>query len=184
MRNSGLVVLAIGGVVAAAGEVQAQGSYIGGAYSSAAVNETVIDDKANAWKLMLGYEFPVLGGIELQWVDFGEMDGVIEAAAGSTNVGYDARTATAALTARVPLGRGLTLYGKAGWLYWSTDISLSGTASDPHFEAGSDNGSDPFFGAGLRFNFGVFSVLAEYERYKLDTVEINAVSAGLRITYE
>jgi len=36
----------------------------------------------------------------------------------------------------------------------------------------------------LRFNFGVFSVLAEYERYKLDTVEINAVSAGLRITYE
>jgi OmpA-OmpF porin, OOP family len=183
MRKSGLVVLAIAALVVAASEVQAQGFYLGGAYSQAAVNETVIDDNSNAWKLMLGYEFPFPVGIEAQWVDFGELDGVIEAEGGSSNVGYDARTATVALTGRVPLNDFLTLYGKAGWLFWSTDINVSGTASDPHFEDGSDNGNDLFFGAGLRFNFSVVSLFAEYERYKLDTVDLNAVSVGVRLTF-
>jgi hypothetical protein len=39
-----------------------------------------------------------------------------------------------------------------------------------------------FYGAGVRFNFGKFSVLGEWERYKLREVDINAVSAGFRVT--
>jgi len=35
---------------------------------------------------------------------------------------------------------------------------------------------------GFAFNFGKFSVLGEWERYKLRDVDINAVSAGVRVT--
>ena len=121
-------------------------------------------------------------GVEAAWVNFGKFDGVITSAAGSTRVGYDPKTGTAALTGRIPVGDLVTLYAKAGYMYWSTDVTLTGTVTDPHFVAGTDHGHDPFYGAGLRFNFGKFSVLGEWERYKLRDVDINAVSAGVRVT--
>lgn len=161
----------------------AQGFYLGGAMTHAAVDETVLKDTRNSYKFFLGYEFPAYVGFEAAWVNFGEFDDVITSEAGSTRVGYDAKTATAAVTGRVPIGDLVTLYAKTGYMFWSTDVALSGTASDPHFEAGTDNGHDWFYGAGVRFNFGKISVLGEWERYKLRDVDINAVSAGLRFTF-
>jgi F0F1-type ATP synthase membrane subunit c/vacuolar-type H+-ATPase subunit K len=160
----------------------AQGFYLGAAASHAAVNATVVDESRNSYKFFLGFELPVFLGVEAAWVNFGKFDGVITSAGGSTRVGYDAKTGTAALTGRIPIGDLATLYAKAGYMYWSTDVTLTGTATDPHFEAGTDHGHDPFFGAGLRLNFGKFSVLGEGERYKLRDVDINAVSVGVRVT--
>jgi hypothetical protein len=187
MTNPMAPVALVGAMVLVAGlgssrPVAAQGFYLGGALSHAAINATVIDESRNSYKFFLGYEFPVFLGIEAAWVNFGTFDGVITAAGGSTRVGYDAKTATAALTGRVPIGDLVTLYAKAGYMYWSTDVALTGTATDPHFEAGTDHGHDPFFGAGARFNFGRLSVLGEWERYRLRDVDINAVSAGVRVT--
>ncbi|MFI5168062.1 MAG: outer membrane beta-barrel protein [Thermoanaerobaculales bacterium] len=160
----------------------AQGFYLGGAVGHAAINATVVDETRNSYKFFLGYELPVFLGVEAAWVNFGKFDGVITSQGGSTRVGYDAKTGTAALTGRIPIGPFVTIYGKAGYMYWSTDVSLTGTATDPHFVAGTDHGHDPFYGAGLRFNFGNVSVLAEGERYKLRDLDINVVSAGVRVT--
>jgi hypothetical protein len=161
----------------------AQGFYLGGAISHAAVNETVLEDTQNAYKLFLGYELPKFIGFEAAWVDFGEFDDVITSEGGSTRVGYDARTATAAITGRIPIGSLVTLYAKTGYMFWSTDISLTGTVTDPDFTEGTDNGSDWFYGGGVRFNFGKFSVLGEWERYQLSDVDIDAISAGARWTF-
>jgi hypothetical protein len=188
MRNNLMTSVALlGPIVLVAGVVSsrpaaAQGFYLGAAASHAAINATVFDETRNSYKFFLGYEFPVFLGVEAAWVNFGRFDGVITSAGGSTRVGYDAKTGTAALTGRIPLGDLVTLYAKAGYMYWSTDISLNGTATDPHFVVGTDHGHDPFYGAGLRFNFGKFSVLSEWERYRLRDVDINAVSAGVRVT--
>ncbi len=184
--NLAAPVALVGAIVLVAGlgssrPAAAQGFYLGGAVSHAAINATVVDDTRNSYKFFLGYEFPVFLGIEAGWVNFGRFDGVITAAGGSTRVGYEAKTGTAALTGRIPIGPLVTLYGKGGYMYWSTDVALTGTATDPHFEAGTDHGHDPFYGAGLRFNFGKLSVLAEWEKYKLRDVDINAVSAGVRV---
>lgn len=160
----------------------AQGFYLGGAFSHVAINTTVVDETRNSYKFFLGYEFPAFLGVEAAWVNFGKFDGVITSAGGSTRVGYDAKTGTAALTGRIPIGDLVTLYAKTGYMYWSTDVALTGTATDPHFEVGTDHGHDWFYGAGVRFNFGKFSVLGEWERYKLRDVDINAVSAGVRVT--
>lgn len=161
----------------------AQGFYLGGALSHAAIDETVLDDSRNSYKLFLGYEFPTVVGLEAAWVNFGEFDDVITEAGNSTRIGYDAKTATAAVTGRLPLGEMVTLYAKTGWMFWSTDISLTGSVGDPNFERGTDHGNDWFYGAGLRVNFHRFSVLGEWERYKLHDVDIDALSAGVRFTF-
>lgn len=161
----------------------AQGFYVGGAFSHAAVNETVLDDTRNAYKFFLGYEFPKFIGFEAAWVNFGEFDDVITSQGGSTRVGYDARTATTAITGRIPITELVTIYAKTGYMFWSTDISLTGSVIDPTFEEGKDNGSDWFYGGGLRFNFGKFSVLGEWERYALNNVDIDVISVGARWTF-
>ena len=178
----------VGAIVLVAGlawsrPAAAQGFYLGGAVSHAAVDETVLEDTQNAYKFFLGYEFPVFVGIETAWVDFGEFDDVITSEGGSTHVGFDARTATAAITGRIPIGEIVTFYAKTGYMFWSTDISLNGTVIDPEFEEGTDNGSDWFYGGGVRFNFGKLSVLGEWERYQLSSVDIDAISAGVRWTF-
>jgi len=178
----------IGAIILVAGlgssrPAAAQGFYLGGAVSHAAVNETVLEDTRNAYKFFLGYEFPAFIGFEAAWINFGEFDDVITSEGGSTRVGFDARTATAAVTGRIPIGELVTIYAKTGYMFWSTDVSLTGTVTDPHFEEGTDNGRDSFYGAGLRFNLGKISVLGEWERYKLHDVAIDAVSAGVRVTF-
>ena len=177
----GAIVLVAG--LASSRPAAAQGFYLGGAVSHAAVNETVLEDTRNAYKFFLGFEFPAFVGVEAAWVDFGEFDDVITSEGGSTRVGYDARTATAAVTGRIPIGELVTLYAKTGYMFWSTDISLTGTVTDPNFEEGTDNGSDWFYGGGVRFNFGKLSVLGEWERYQLSNVDIDAISAGVRWTF-
>lgn len=189
MRNRGVLhTLCIGLVVGlaclgAAQSATAQGFYVGGAWIHAAINETVVDDNSNAYKFTMGYEGRSYFGFEASWVDFGEFDGVITAAGGSTNVGYDAKTATAAITMTIPIGEAISLHAKGGYLFWSTDVKLSGTVVDPEWEGGSDNGSDPFYGAGVRINLGKVSVVGEWERFKLNKVDIDAVSAGLRFYF-
>jgi len=177
----GAVVLLIG--MGTARTSTAQGFYLGGAASHAAINETVIDDTRNAYKVFFGFETPAFLGLEVAWVDFGDFDGVITSAAGNTGVGYDAKTATVALTGRIPLGGFLSLTGKTGYMYWSTDVTLTGTVIDPHFTEGTDHGRDWFYGAGARLEFGHVAVIGEWERYKLRDLDINAVSAGLRYTF-
>lgn len=161
----------------------AQGFFVSGGLMHAAVNETVIDDTRNAYKFVTGYEFKKHFGIEVGWVNFGEFDGVILQAGGSTRVGYDAKTMTAALLGRIPLGDHLAIYAKGGYLYWSTDVQLTGTAHEAHYTAGTDHGNDPFFGGGIRYKFESFSIFAEWERYKLNQVHIDAITAGLRYTF-
>jgi hypothetical protein len=174
--------IALAVVLGSSRTAAAQGVYLGGAWTHAAINVTVVDDTRNSYKLFLGYELPLFLGAEVAWVNFGTFDGAITSAGGSTRVGYDAKTATAALTARIPLGDLVTAYAKAGAMYWSTDVTLAGTATDPHFEVGTDHGRDWLYGAGVRLNFSTFSVLGDWERYKLRGVHLSAVSAGIRVT--
>lgn len=186
MRSHCVAATVLGAIVltglGAARPAAAQGFYLGGAASHAAVNATVFDDTRNSYKFFLGYELPAFVGFEAAWVDFGDFDGVITSAGGSERVGYDAKTGTVAVTGRIPIGPPVTIYAKTGYMYWSTDISLTGTAIDPHFKAGKDHGHDWFYGGGVRFNFGRISLLGEWERYRLRRVDIDALSVGVRVT--
>ena len=180
LRIAGLafaVALALG----FAADAQAQGVYVGGAYSWATldiedVDTDLLDDNASAYKLFLGYEFEKFIGIEAGYIDFGSYDvGEFEDVG---DAAIDADGWTAALTARIPLGKLFTVYGKVGYFFWDAELRAAENIGDL-----TDDGEDPFYGAGLRLNLGKFSVLGEYEFYDANDFSNDLFSLGLRFTF-
>jgi OmpA-OmpF porin, OOP family len=182
-KLGGLVIVAILAVGFAA-DAKAQAWYLGGAYSWATadiedVNASLIDDNATAFKLFLGYEFPQIVGIEAGYVDFGSYDvGSLEGEEDS-NASLSSNGWTAALTGRIPLGTLFTAYAKVGYFFWDAKVSggPQGTLYVP------DSGNDPFYGAGLRVNFGKLSILGEYERFDGGELKNDLFSLGLRLNF-
>ena len=184
MRTSFLrfvgVAVAVAAVLGFAAGASAQGVYLGGAYSWATadvgyVDADLIDDNANAYKLFLGYEFPKFVGLEAGYVEFGSYDIQFGSEAPhevTTNAW------TAALTGYIPLGKLFTVYGKVGYFFWDAEFDAASDLDDL-----VDNGDDPFYGAGLRINFGKFSILGEYEVFDSDELSNDLFSLGMRFTF-
>ena len=175
------VVFAVALVLGFAADVQAQGVYLGGAFSWATldideVDSDLFDDNASAYKLFLGYEFPKFVGLEAGYVDFGSYDvSELEEVGGGK---IEADGWTAALTGRIPLGKIFTVYGKVGYFMWDAALRAADDIEDF-----GDDGSDLFYGAGVRLNFGKFSVLGEYELFDADEFSNDLFSLGLRYTF-
>jgi OOP family OmpA-OmpF porin len=163
-------------------EAQAQGVYLGGAYSWATldvdeVDANLLDDNANAYKLFLGYEFPKILGFEAGYVDFGSYDvGEFEEEGPAGSV--ESNGWTVALTGRIPLGKLFTVYGKVGYFFWDAELQAAQDIGDL-----TDSGEDLFYGAGVRVNFGKFSILGEYEQFDGSEFKNDLFSLGLRFTF-
>jgi OOP family OmpA-OmpF porin len=175
-----LVVLLAAGFAA---DATAQGVYLGGAYSWATadiedVDANLIDDSANAYKFFLGYEFPQFIGVEAGYVDFGSYDiGSLEDE--SDPIGDVSSSGwTAALVGRIPLGQAFTLYAKVGAFMWDAEIEAAEDIGDL-----SGDGSDVYYGAGLRVNFGKVSIFGEYEMFDGEQVQNDLFSIGVRFSF-
>lgn len=156
------------------------GGYIGGSIGqsyieidtgSITVPES-FDENDFGWKGFVGYEFDLTSltlGVELDYVDFGAPDGDVA----GTQIEVDANGFAAFGTAGVDLGP-LGLYGKFGLIRWDAEFSADG------FDAGSDDGSDPAYGVGLKFGLGSLEVRGEYEIFDIeDSDNVSMLSVGL-----
>jgi hypothetical protein len=167
-----------------AADSRAQGVYLGGAYSWATldvqdVDANLLDDNANAYKLFLGYEFPKFIGLEAAYLDFGSYEvGDFEELEDLT-VDADLSAWTAALTGRIPLGDLFTIYAKVGYFFWDAEFKAAEDIGD----LTGESGEDLFYGAGVRLNFGKFSVLGEYEQFDGEDFKNDLFSLGLRWTF-
>ena len=176
-------------VLGVPGRAEAQGLYIGGAYSWASqtsdgsgFDQEVFEGDASGYKVMAGLDFGHFFGVEGAYTNFGtydalDLEGFDESPGEAASDGWGL-----ALTARLPLGRTLTLYGKAGYFFW--DASVSGT--EDFLEQWGDaasSGQDPYYGAGLLLNFGKVGVFGEYERYQMDDFDFDLVNLGVRLTF-
>jgi OOP family OmpA-OmpF porin len=167
-----------------AAPASAQESYLGGTYSW-----TNLDTSGNAgsnptgagYKLFIGHDFKNFLGIEAGYTDFGTLKGTASAAGSESAYSFNGTGWDVALTAHIPFGSVVGIYGKIGYLFWTTD--LSSALAD--LQTGSSNGSDVFYAAGLRFNLGrIVALLVEYEWDNLgDNTSMNLVNAGLRINF-
>ena len=180
-----VVALAVVLLLGFAADAKAQGFYLGGAYSWATldvdeVDANLLDDNANAYKLFAGYEFPKFIGLEAGYLDFGSYDvgsfedeGVLASA--------DLNAWTAALTGRIPLGKLFTIYAKVGYFFWDAEVQAAEDIGD--LADATDSGEDLFYGAGLRVNFGKFSILGEYEMFDGEDFSNDLFSLGVRFTF-
>jgi len=167
----------------AAAPARAQESYIGGTYSWTNLDvsgSTTSNPTGAGYKVFIGRDSQRLMGIEAGYTDFGEYKKTISGTGGSTTARFSSTGWDLALTARIPLGRIFGIYGKIGYLFWTSDLS----EAIGDLASGKDSGSDVFYAAGLRVNLtSGIALLAEWERDTLgNNYTVDMVNAGLRIT--
>lgn len=129
------------------------------------------DEDDFAWKVYGGFAFdlPLLDlGVELAYFDLGSPSVDIADESLSIDVTGIAAYGLAGLNIG-PVG----VFLKAGYAQWDAKLALAGLSA-------SDDGSDPAYGAGLRFTLGSVEIRGEYEVVDIDgTDDVYMASAGL-----
>lgn len=176
---SALAAVLVAFVAFAPAESQA-GGYIGGSIgqsyieldtSSLTVPQS-FDENDFAFKGFVGYEFDLTSitlGVEAQYVNFGAPSGDVL----GSQIEVDADGFGAFGTAGLDLGP-LGIYAKYGMISWDASFSVDG------FDAGSDDGTDPAYGVGVKFGLASLEVRGEYEIFDVDSSDdVSMLSVGL-----
>ncbi len=155
------------------------GFYLGAGVGQASVGDINIDGGEGfsfdgddtGYKAIVGFNFgwiPLIDlAVEGSYVDFGKADD-----AGS-NVDADALAAFGVVGVNLgPIG----IFGKVGAVNWDAKVSVEGVSAD-------DDGTDPAYGIGARFQLGSFQIRAEYELFDIDAADVDFLSASLLYTF-
>ena len=144
-----------------------------------------VDEKSTGWKITGGYQFNQYLGAEVFYADLGKSELKTTVESHSISGSVKAKGVGIVGVATWPINEQFGLFGKAGGLYWKTEIDTK-----PAVEHKSDddkNGFSPMFGLGARYAFNErISVKIEWERFlkvgdeKLnDGLDLDLVSAGI-----
>lgn len=145
--------------------------YFGAGYGLFDINEDEFDDNDTVWKAYAGFNFNRAIGIELSWVDFNE--------AREAGNSFQADGWGAAAVLSLPLSENFSLYGKAGQFFWDSDTRQTGLPG-----VVSDDGDDPFFGAGAKFRLNdLLDLRLEWERYDVADVDLDTVFVMLQASF-
>lgn len=171
-----LIVLLVSSTAWAGGKT---GLYLGGSLGSAGLDVSdgavKYDDNDTAFKIFAGYNVGIVPLVNLafegSYVDFGTAKESLLGGNAETSVrGWDA-------FGLVGLNLGpVSLFGKAGAIYWKRDSSVLSRSTD-------ETGTDPAYGLGLQFQLFSFAIRAEYEIFKPEGVDIGFASAGISYTF-
>jgi outer membrane immunogenic protein len=161
------------------------GPYIGGSVGSVTIAVDIPDDLGEtfefdendfAWKAFGGYNFD-LGVVDLAieggYVDLGGPSADLLGSEVELDVtGWDAFGLLG-----VDIGP-VGLFAKAGMVSWDVEATIDS------IDAGSDDGTDPAYGVGARFNLGNLEIRGEYEYFDIDSEgadgeDVYMLSAGL-----
>ena len=161
------------------------GFYLGGSIGTAAVEANiddggvvlpqpppVFDEDDFGWKVFGGYNF-ALGevftlGLEGGYTDLGKPSAEIL----TVPISVDPTALTFYGTAGFDIGP-VGVFAKYGMVNWDVEAVIDDIRV-------SDDGSDPAYGVGLRFNLGSVEIRGEYEIYDISDVEdVTMLSVGL-----
>ncbi len=140
----------------------------------------IIDGNDTGWGLGVGWRFGRYLALQAEYQDLGEATGTggdcgPEDLCLTVPVQSDSSAVTVTVLPQLPLKGGFSLYGKLGFVSWSSDVSEIGDAADRFVDDFNDQ--DLVFGAGLRFQLpGPFGFFAEYESIasRFDTISLGA----------
>ena len=144
-------------------------TYIGAGYGAYQFEENSIDQSDSHWKAYLGTMFNSAVGMELSYVDFSRATDQ-----GST---FDADGYGAALVLAFPMTQNFALYAKGGIYFWDAESNFAGIRA-------TDDGDDPFYGAGLKFKLSeALDLRVEYERYEIANIDLDSANASLQFSF-
>ena len=160
---------------------QAEGLYGQLEIASSSIDEQIdadgfilgLDDSTSAYRIALGYDWSPRVSLEAGYNDFGEVNanldfGTVEAEADGLELGF---------VFRWPLSERFSLTGRAGYLWWDAETRVANLSA-------TDSGSDPFLGIGGEFQASErVAVTLGWSRYKLDDIDVDYASLGLRFQF-
>ncbi len=178
MKNSFRAALIASAVVvlvpfSSANAVQ-EGWFIGGSVGSAQVEANVdpgnlptppptFDESDFGWKLYGGYNWVLAKtfgfGIEGGYVNFGSPSTTIL----DTDLGLEPTALDIFATLGFDIGP-IGIFGKVGYAWWDVDVNIDDLTA-------SDDGDDPVYGIGARFNLWSLEIRGEYEIFDISDVE-------------
>lgn len=176
---AGLASVAIAGPSVAAAE---SGLFVGGSIGSTTIDDAFdgvdLDADATAYRIVGGYQFSDLFGIELGYQDFGDIDETIVAGPVASQASISADGWTLGGTLSLPVSDTFSLIGRAGVFFWDADVSVDGFSIDV---PGDEN---PYYGAGGRVEISKnLSLLGDWSRFELDDVDTDVISIGFQYRF-
>ncbi|SMF39874.1 Outer membrane protein beta-barrel domain-containing protein [Alteromonadaceae bacterium Bs31] len=159
------------------------GIYLGGSLGTAgnevSVGDVNLDDDASAYKVFAGYNFgwvPLFDlAVEGSYVDFGDTSASFDG--GKIETSSSAWDVFGLVGVNMgPVG----FFAKAGMVSWETEFNISDLEEDLK---GKEDGSDPAYGIGAKFQFASFAVRAEYELFDAGEADLSMISVGAAITF-
>ncbi|HCK27516.1 MAG TPA: hypothetical protein DHW52_10045 [Alcanivorax sp.] len=109
-------------------------------------------------------------------IDFGDASVTYQPFSIESEVSVDGLALGA--NALFPLHNQVTLFARVGMLDW--DLDVEGSAAGTTLVTGSDDGSDPFMGAGFLFGWDALKFRGSFTRYEIDGDDLDTFSAGLQ----
>lgn len=175
-------------LVAISADAAKSGFFMGGSIGTAAVEANVndgivlpdpapvFDENDFGWKFLAGYDFALSEafslGIEGGYVDLGSPSADVL----TIPISLDPTGLSLYGTAGVDIGP-VGLFAKYGVVDWEVEGSIAGIDFD-------DDGNDPAYGVGVRFNIGSVEIRGEYEIFDISDVEdVTLLSAGVVIRF-
>ena len=175
-------------LVAINADAAESGFFMGGSIGTAAVEANVndgivlpdpapvFDENDFGWKFLAGYDFALSDafslGIEGGYVDLGSPSADVL----TIPISLDPTGLSLYGTAGVDIGP-VGLFAKYGLVNWEVEGSIGGIGFD-------DDGNDPAYGLGVRFNLGAVEIRGEYEIFDIsDAEDVTLLSAGLVVRF-
>lgn len=171
------------GVFLLAGFAHAEsGFYVAGSIGSATLDEGFddfrIDDDAESYRLLAGWQISDSFGIEAGYLDFGTFEERIDLGGTTALTEVSADGWTLGGTIAAPLSEQFSILGRAGVFVWDADVDVNG------LRAAVDDDSNPYYGGGARFEVTPnFSLLGDWTRYELDDVDTDVISIGFQYRF-
>ena len=149
------------------------------------------DDSRGAWQAYLGYNYMPQFGVEIGYVDLGEVSTVFSGTATDIDTFIASAGDIHPLTAqgwklsgtyRHPLGKGVIGAASIGAFAWKSDYTLSTTTVSRDFYS---SGIDPVIGLGVEYEVYLDTYLhADYEFFDIDGEDISMFSVGVSYRLE
>jgi len=182
--NAAWIILVVAALLLPATKSRADsGLYVGGSVGNAGIDLSVsdpvqsidFDEDDFAWKVYGGFNFDVTAlnlAVEGGYVDLGAPSGNIL----GSQVEVDANGFDVFGLAGFDLGL-ITVFGKFGFISWDAEATIDNLSTD-------DDGTDPAYGIGAKFELASLQIRAEYEIFDIDeTDDVTMISAGIVFTF-
>lgn len=158
------------------------GPYVSGSIGSASLDENIatfsIDDDTEAFRLLGGWQFGEVFGIEAGYQNFGDFEETIDLGGTTAVTTLTAEGWTIGGTLGGQFSDTFSWFGRAGVFLWEADVDVNGIAQ------AIDDDSNPYYGAGARLALSRnFSLIGDWTRYELDDVDTDVISIGFQYRF-